>query len=167
MTVGSGSQWGEIFALANEKNIGLVGGNFKSVSVEGHVSGGGHGLLSAKYGLAADNVLEITLVNANGEAIVATSARTRSISGQCVGYVNRSAFQYSHDMLKFSRAVDPRMEWLCPTLFKAFDQGHQLCTAPLSMDGTKLLTCIPNGQRSLSLVVAATFEDIQGRVQAA
>lgn len=71
MTVGSGSQWGEIFASAKEKNIGPVGGNFKSVSVGGYVSGGGHGLLSAKYGLAADNVLEITLVNVGGEAIVA------------------------------------------------------------------------------------------------
>ncbi|KAE9983863.1 hypothetical protein BLS_003521 [Venturia inaequalis] len=75
VTVGSGSQWGEVFASAKDRNIGLVGGNFKSVSVGGHISGGGHGLLSAKYGLAADNVLEITLVNANGEAIIANECQ--------------------------------------------------------------------------------------------
>ncbi|TID15255.1 FAD-binding domain-containing protein [Venturia nashicola] len=75
VTVGSGSQWGEVFDAAQGRNIGLVGGNFKSVSVGGHISGGGHGLLSAKYGLAADNVLEITLVNANGEAIIANECQ--------------------------------------------------------------------------------------------
>lgn len=90
MTVGSGSQWGEVFASAKEKNVGLVGGAFSTVSVGGHISGGGHGLLSAKYGLAADNVLEITLVNANGEAIVANECQNseyfwamRGVSRSC------------------------------------------------------------------------------------
>lgn len=71
----SGSQWGEVFASANEKNVGLVGNNLKSVSVRGYLSNGGYGLLSAKYGLGADIVLEITLVTANGETVVANECQ--------------------------------------------------------------------------------------------
>lgn len=77
VTVGSGSQWGDIFASANARNVGMVGGNFKSVSVGGYLSNGGHGLLSAKYGLGADMVLEITLVTANGEAIIANECQNQ------------------------------------------------------------------------------------------
>jgi FAD/FMN-containing dehydrogenase len=77
VTVGSGSQWGEIFSAAGARGVGMVGGNFRSVSVGGYLSNGGHGLLSAKYGLGADMVLEIELVTADGEIITANECQNQ------------------------------------------------------------------------------------------
>lgn len=53
----------------------LTGGTCPTVAVGGGYSqGGGHSLLSSKYGLSADNVLEWEVVLANGSHIVATPA---------------------------------------------------------------------------------------------
>jgi FAD/FMN-containing dehydrogenase len=75
--VGAGSQWNEIFASARAKDVGLVGGAFGSVSVGGYISNGGHGSLSAKYGLGADMVLEIELVTAAGDIITANECQNQ------------------------------------------------------------------------------------------
>jgi FAD/FMN-containing dehydrogenase len=75
VTVGSGSQWRDIYNSADRKGISLVGGKFESVSVGGYLANGGHGLLSAKYGLGADMVLEIELVSASGEFITANECQ--------------------------------------------------------------------------------------------
>jgi hypothetical protein len=53
----------------------LVGGAFGTVSVGGYISNGGHGGLSAKYGLGADQVLEIDLVTPQGEIITANECQ--------------------------------------------------------------------------------------------
>jgi hypothetical protein len=53
----------------------LVGGAFGSVSVGGYIQNGGHGGLSAKYGLGADQVLEIDLVTPQGEIITANECQ--------------------------------------------------------------------------------------------
>jgi FAD/FMN-containing dehydrogenase len=68
VTVGSGSQWRDIHRSAQGKGVGVVGGAFESVSVGGYLANGGHGHLSAKYGLGADMVLEIDLVNAGKQS---------------------------------------------------------------------------------------------------
>ncbi|KAF2431486.1 FAD-binding domain-containing protein [Tothia fuscella] len=75
VTVGSGSQWKDIYATAEGMGLSFVGGKFSSVSVGGFLANGGHGLLSAKYGLGADMVLEIELVTADGEIITANECQ--------------------------------------------------------------------------------------------
>jgi FAD/FMN-containing dehydrogenase len=91
--VGSGSQWRDIYRSANVKGVSLVGGKFESVSVGGFLANGGHGLLSAKYGLGADMVLEIELVNAEGEYITANECQNQeyfwAMRGGGVSYVPR------------------------------------------------------------------------------
>lgn len=77
VTVGSGSQWTEIFASARARDAHLVGGAFGTVSVGGYISNGGHGQLSAKYGLAADMVLEIQAVTPAGEIITANECQNQ------------------------------------------------------------------------------------------
>lgn len=77
LSVGAGSQWGEISAAAKAKDTSLVvvGGSFDSVSAAGYLSNGGHGILSAKYGLGADMVLQIELVNSEGEVMTANECQ--------------------------------------------------------------------------------------------
>ncbi|KAE9980313.1 hypothetical protein EG327_006624 [Venturia inaequalis] len=77
LSIGAGNQWGEINAAAKAKDpsLAIVGAAFDSVSAGGYLSNGGHGPLSAKYGLGADMVLQIELVTAEGEIITANECQ--------------------------------------------------------------------------------------------
>jgi FAD/FMN-containing dehydrogenase len=79
LSVGAGSQWSEIYAeiKAKDPTLGVVGGAFGSVSAGGYLSNGGHGGLSAKYGLGADMVLQIELVTAEGKLITANECQNQ------------------------------------------------------------------------------------------
>ncbi|CAA0832275.1 FAD-binding Berberine family protein [Striga hermonthica] len=67
--VQSGATLGQLYyAIAREsKTLAFPGGVCPSVGVGGHISGGGYGMLSRKYGLASDNVADARLVGSNGE----------------------------------------------------------------------------------------------------
>ncbi|PON87247.1 Xanthine dehydrogenase C subunit [Trema orientale] len=69
--VQSGATIGELYLRISEKsgNLGFPAGICHTVGVGGHFSGGGYGGLMRKYGLAADNVLDAHLVNAEGEIL--------------------------------------------------------------------------------------------------
>ncbi|KAM6576775.1 hypothetical protein CsatB_028612 [Cannabis sativa] len=69
--VESGATLGELYYRIAEKNenLSFPGGYCHSVGVGGHFSGGGYGALMRKYGLAADNVIDAHLVNADGEFV--------------------------------------------------------------------------------------------------
>ncbi|CAD6266276.1 unnamed protein product [Miscanthus lutarioriparius] len=66
--VGSGATLGELYyaAAAANSTFGFPAGNCPTVGVGGHLSGGGFGALSRKYGLSADNVLDAVVVDAEG-----------------------------------------------------------------------------------------------------
>lgn len=69
--VEGGATLGETYyAIANATlDYGFSAGSCPTVGVGGHISGGGFGLLSRKYGLAADNVVDALLVDANGQLL--------------------------------------------------------------------------------------------------
>ncbi|KAI3802452.1 hypothetical protein L1987_30584 [Smallanthus sonchifolius] len=76
--VSSGTAWveggatlGQTYcAIAESTSVyGFSAGSCPTVGVGGHISGGGFGLLSRKYGLAADNVVDAVLVTADGELL--------------------------------------------------------------------------------------------------
>ncbi|PSS00198.1 Reticuline oxidase [Actinidia chinensis var. chinensis] len=57
-------------AIAQSSNIqGFSAGSCPTVGVGGHIAGGGFGLLSRKYGLAADNVVDALLIDAQGRLL--------------------------------------------------------------------------------------------------
>lgn len=59
--------------------MAVVSGSSTSVSVGGYVSGGGHSILSGKYGLAADSVLELEMVSPSGEILVANECQNTDL----------------------------------------------------------------------------------------
>jgi len=72
LTLGAGLNWMEVNRIANDNNVTLVGGGAATVSSGGgYVQGGGHSILSPKWGLAADNVLQMKVVLANGSIVIA------------------------------------------------------------------------------------------------
>ncbi|RCV29952.1 hypothetical protein SETIT_6G055200v2 [Setaria italica] len=60
---------GKPSAIIIQATLAFPGGTCSTLGLGGFVSGGGFGLLSRKHGLAADNVLDETLVDAGGRAL--------------------------------------------------------------------------------------------------
>ena len=53
----------------DKHNLVAVGGSAHTVSPEGYVLGGGHSPVTRKLGLGVDQILEFTLVTADGSAV--------------------------------------------------------------------------------------------------
>jgi FAD/FMN-containing dehydrogenase len=64
--IGAGARLGDVYAALDEHGVTISGGTCPSVGVSGLTLGGGHGLLSRAYGLSCDNLVEATVVTADG-----------------------------------------------------------------------------------------------------
>ncbi|KAF6986576.1 hypothetical protein CFC21_004313 [Triticum aestivum] len=69
--VQSGATLGQVYhaVVASNKTLAFSAGSCPTVGSGGHIAGGGFGLLSRKYGLAADNVIDALLVDADGRVL--------------------------------------------------------------------------------------------------
>ncbi|KAM0860965.1 hypothetical protein ACQ4PT_046203 [Festuca glaucescens] len=69
--VDSGATIGELYyAVAKAApGLGFPAGVCPTIGVGGHFSGGGVGLMMRKYGLSADNILDATIVDADGKLL--------------------------------------------------------------------------------------------------
>ena len=77
ITVGAGENAYSIFTAANAHGkIAVVGGGH-TVGPGGFTQGGGHWLLSGKYGVAADRIVQISLVTADGKAVTASECENQ------------------------------------------------------------------------------------------
>jgi len=72
VVVQGGARWGDVYAACQEANIDVVGGPFWFVGVGGYLTGGGYSPFTPQYGMAIDNIIDATVVLANGN-IVKTS----------------------------------------------------------------------------------------------
>jgi FAD/FMN-containing dehydrogenase len=68
-TVGGGVVWAELNDAAAEHGLAVTGGVVSTTGIAGYTLGGGLGWLMAKHGLAADNLLAVELVTAEGEVL--------------------------------------------------------------------------------------------------
>src|SRR3954447_20496620 len=73
--VGPGATWGDVIEAAAPFGLAPVSGTSPTVGVSGFTFGGGHGFLSRKYGLAADNLVRADVVTADGETLIAREDR--------------------------------------------------------------------------------------------
>jgi FAD/FMN-containing dehydrogenase len=69
-----GLNWAELNGATAEHGLAVTGGAISTTGIAGLTLGGGLGWLMAKYGLAADNVLAVELVNAEGEVLDVTES---------------------------------------------------------------------------------------------
>ena len=68
-TAEGGVIWGELNDAAAEHGLAVTGGAVSGTGIAGYTLGGGLGWLMAKYGLAADNLLAVELVTAEGDIL--------------------------------------------------------------------------------------------------
>ncbi|MFL5935262.1 MAG: FAD-binding oxidoreductase [Gaiellaceae bacterium] len=68
-TAEGGVIWGELNDAAAEHGLGVTGGAVSGTGIGGYTLGGGLGWLMAKYGLAADNLLAVEVVTAEGDVL--------------------------------------------------------------------------------------------------
>lgn len=78
--IGAGVQTFEANEAAHAHGLAIVAGSCPSIGLAGgFTQGGGHGQLSSKYGLAADQVLEWEVVTATGEHLIATPEKNADL----------------------------------------------------------------------------------------
>ncbi|KAK0452197.1 FAD-binding domain-containing protein [Desarmillaria tabescens] len=76
VTFGSGAQFSDLLAFANENNLTIPGGSDATVGVGGgYLQGGGHSPLSNIFGLAVDRVLEFEIVVPTGDLLIANECQ--------------------------------------------------------------------------------------------
>ncbi|KAJ6445442.1 FAD-binding, type 2 [Purpureocillium lavendulum] len=75
MTFGAGTRMFEAYAAADKHGQAVVGGYGRTVGIVGYVTGGGHSPLGPRYGMAADNVLEMLVVTPAGKVVAVNEDR--------------------------------------------------------------------------------------------
>jgi FAD/FMN-containing dehydrogenase len=73
-TAEGGVIWGELNDAAAGHGLAVTGGAVSGTGIAGYTLGGGLGWLMAKYGLAADNLLTVELVTAEGDVLQVDAA---------------------------------------------------------------------------------------------
>ncbi|KAF8921768.1 hypothetical protein BGZ58_003873, partial [Dissophora ornata] len=80
IVLGPGALWGEVYRVIDQHNRIVIGGDHYSVgAVGGFCLGGGHGPLSPRHGLYADNVLQYKVVTADGEVRIANTYQNQEL----------------------------------------------------------------------------------------
>ena len=77
--VGAGVRWTEVIAAAEPFGLAPLSGDTPSVGVVGYTLGGGLSWLSRKYGFAADSLLKVELVTADGRIVTADAHRNAEL----------------------------------------------------------------------------------------
>ncbi|KAI1818957.1 FAD-binding domain-containing protein [Xylaria intraflava] len=79
VTVGGGSQIGDIYEELDKFNQTIVGGGSKTIGIGGYITGGGHSILSPHYGMGADNALEMEIVTPMGDIVIANECQNEDL----------------------------------------------------------------------------------------
>lgn len=69
ITLGAAANVGDVISATAPHGLALPAGYCQTVSMGGHVTGGGIGVLSRRYGLACDHLLSVRMLTANGKII--------------------------------------------------------------------------------------------------
>ncbi|KAF5489633.1 FAD-linked oxidoreductase ZEB1 [Colletotrichum siamense] len=79
VTVGGGTELYNAQKALAEHGQAIVGGGCGTVGVGGFTPGGGHSLLGPRYGMAADNVLQMEIISPKGEIMTINEAQNMDL----------------------------------------------------------------------------------------
>ncbi|KAG8981497.1 hypothetical protein FRB90_007209, partial [Tulasnella sp. 427] len=83
--VGGGATWDPVDKAGAEHGLATVAGTINHTGVGGLVLGGGWGWLTARHGLALDNLAQVTIVTASGEILIANEKENSDLFWGCRG----------------------------------------------------------------------------------
>ncbi|KAJ5961237.1 FAD-binding domain-containing protein [Penicillium vulpinum] len=90
-----GCLWGDVDTALEAYGLATVGGTVNHTGVGGLILGGGHGWLTAKYGLTIDNLMSVQIVTADGSILEASESQNSDLfwavrgAGAQIGVVTR------------------------------------------------------------------------------
>ena len=99
IVVQGGAIWKDVDEAAADFGLAIVGGTVNHTGVGGFTLGGGYGMLVGRHGLAIDNLLEATMVLADGSIKTASAASNSDLfwairgAGQAFGVAVEFKFQ--------------------------------------------------------------------------
>jgi FAD/FMN-containing dehydrogenase len=64
---------------ASLRNLTIVAGGSETVGIGGYLTGGGHGALSATFGMGADQVLEMEIVTPGGDILTINECQNQDL----------------------------------------------------------------------------------------
>lgn len=144
LAIGAGASLGAAYKTVAAQGLALAAGSCPTVGLSGHTLGGGYGLLARPLGLTADNLLGLTMVNAEGRVVEVDAAREPDLFWACRGGGGGSfgvATQFRFRLHPVARVVTFRAAWTLPLaaardLFRAWQAW--IATVPAAI--TPLLT---------------------------
>lgn len=69
----------DILGALHDRNLTAVSGASPDVAIGGYLTGGGHSVLSATQGLAADNVIQLEIVTPQGDIVTANECQNSDL----------------------------------------------------------------------------------------
>ncbi|RAH61687.1 FAD-binding domain-containing protein [Aspergillus piperis CBS 112811] len=97
-----GCLWADIDKPLEARGLAVVGGAVNHTGVGGLILGGGHGWLTAKHGLAIDNLIAVQIVTADGSILDASETENEDLfwavrgAGAQIGVVTRFLYRVHH-----------------------------------------------------------------------
>ncbi|KAK4206717.1 FAD-binding domain-containing protein [Rhypophila decipiens] len=79
LVAGAGSYMRQLNEAAAAAGRAMISGGGPTVTLGGYLTGGGHGLLSPRYGMAADQVLEFEVVTPTGDIVTANECQNQDL----------------------------------------------------------------------------------------
>jgi len=79
VVVGSGWRYGDAYDIVYKHGYSISGGGDRSVGLGGHIQGGGHGPYSSHYGLAADQIFQVTVATTEGKLLIANEDQNQDL----------------------------------------------------------------------------------------
>ena len=152
VTVGAGASLGSVYKALAPHNLAFAAGSCPTVGVSGHTLGGGYGYLARPFGLTADNLLAIDLVDPQGRQVHADARQNTDLF-----WVNRGggggsfgvATAFRFQLRRLTNVLVFRIDWtrLDPAHAAAILKDWQAWVpqAPSSIDATFLIRRHPSG----------------------
>lgn len=180
VTAGAGARFSEVMAAAAPHGLAPLSGSFPGVGIAGYSLSGGVGLLSRKYGFAADNVLSAEIVTPDGEIKMASAQENPELfwalrgAGSNFGIVTSLTMRVFPiaEVLGGSIEIDLRASPQAGQVWRewALRQGRDMMTAAAIYSAPTTAADLPaflRGIHQLRIQIAWSGETELGRAQVA
>jgi FAD/FMN-containing dehydrogenase len=170
LTIGAGAALGAAYTAVATHGLALAAGSCPTVGISGHTLGGGYGLLARPFGLTADNLAGLTLVDALGGIVEVDATHEPDLFWACRGGGGGSfgiATEFRFRLHPVTRVVTFKATWTLPLvaardLFRAWQAW--LASVPVAMTPVLNIASVAPGRVSIRCVGPSVGSERETRV---